>query len=138
MSVSARTYAESAAESAAANESAPPEPPRALMRELPPADPFPADALGSVLGSAAAAIHDKTQAPVAICSQSVLAAGTLAVQGHNDVVLPTEQARPISNYFLSIAQTGERKSAADGHALRPIRERESAFHTWDTWVSLIG
>ena len=127
MSVSARTYAESAAESAAANESAPPEPPRALMRELPPADPFPADALGSVLGSAAAAIHDMTQAPVAICGQSVLAAATLAVQGHADVVLPTNQARPISGFFLSIAQTGERKSAVDGHALWPIREREVAL-----------
>ena len=36
-----------------------PEPPRPLMRELPPADPFPVAALGSVLGPPARAIHDR-------------------------------------------------------------------------------
>ena len=51
-----------------------PEPPRPLMREPPPADPFPVHALGDVLGAAAAAIHDRVQAPIAICGQSVLAA----------------------------------------------------------------
>jgi hypothetical protein len=35
------------------------------MRELPPADPFPVDALGPVLGSAARAIHDRVRAPLA-------------------------------------------------------------------------
>ena len=50
------------------------EPPRPLMRELPPADPFPVDALGSVLAPVARAIHDRVSAPVAICGQSVLAA----------------------------------------------------------------
>src|ERR1700731_3165530 len=54
-----------------------PEPPRPLMRELPPADPFPVDELGGVLGAAARAIHDRLQAPLAICGQSVLAAATL-------------------------------------------------------------
>jgi hypothetical protein len=43
----------------------PAEPPRPLMRELPPADPFPVDALGPVLGSAARAIHDRVRAPLA-------------------------------------------------------------------------
>jgi hypothetical protein len=62
-----------------------PEPPRPLMRELPPADPFPVDALGSVLAPAAGAIHDRVQAPLAICAQGVLAAATLAVQGHADI-----------------------------------------------------
>ena len=50
------------------------EPPRPLMRELPPADPFPVDALGEVLAPAARAIHDRVQAPLAICGQSLLAA----------------------------------------------------------------
>jgi hypothetical protein len=40
-----------------------PESPRPLMRELPPADPFPIDALGGVLAPAARAIHDRVQAP---------------------------------------------------------------------------
>jgi len=103
------------------------EPPRPLMRELPDADAFPVDALGSMLGAAARAIHDRTQAPLAICGQSVLGAATLAVQGHADVELPTGQTRPVSNFFLSIAETGERKSAADHDALWPIRKREKAL-----------
>lgn len=44
------------------------EPPRPLMREIPPADPFPIDALGSILGNAAGAIHDRVQAPLAVLS----------------------------------------------------------------------
>jgi hypothetical protein len=63
------------------------EPPRPLMRELPPADPFPVEALGDVLASAARTINDRIRAPIAICGQSVLAAATLAVQGHVNALL---------------------------------------------------
>jgi hypothetical protein len=110
-------------------EEARPEPPRPLMRELPPADPFPVDALGTVLGSAARAIHDRVQAPLAICGQSVLAAAALAGQGHADVVLPIGpgQLRPLSLYLVSVAASGERKSACDGEAMSPIRQREAAL-----------
>src|SRR5205823_4188081 len=106
-----------------------PELPRPLMRELPPADRFPVDALGNVLGEAARAIHDRVQAPIAICGQSVLAAATLAVQGHADVVLPIGpgQARPVSSYFVTVAATGERKSACDTEAAWPVRRHEAAM-----------
>src|SRR5208282_5644291 len=50
----------------------PPEPPRPLRREIPTAEPYPCDALGEVLGSVARAIQQATQAPLAICAQSVL------------------------------------------------------------------
>jgi hypothetical protein len=103
------------------------ETPRPLMRELPPADPFPADALGDVLGAAARAIRDRVQAPLAICAQSIISAATLAVQAHADVVLPIGQARPLSGYFVSVAETGERKSACDTEATWPIRRRETAL-----------
>ena len=104
-----------------------PEPPRPLMRDLPPADPFPVDALGGVLALAARAIHDRVQAPLAMCGQSVLAVATLAVQGHTDIELPTGQRRPLTNYYLTIAATGERKTAVDTEALSPVRRRESAL-----------
>ncbi|QQO34497.1 DUF3987 domain-containing protein [Bradyrhizobium diazoefficiens] len=103
------------------------EAPRALMREPPAADPFPVDALGPLLGSAARAINDRVQAPIAICGQAVLAAATLTVQGHADVELPTGHARPTSGFFISIAATGERKSAVDREALWPIHKREAAL-----------
>ncbi|MBM3489985.1 MAG: DUF3987 domain-containing protein [Alphaproteobacteria bacterium] len=104
-----------------------PERPRPLLRELPPADPFPVDALGDVLEAAARGIHDRVQAPMAICGQAVLAAVTLAVQGHADIVLPTGHARPLSGFFLTVAATGERKTACDGEALWPIRTREKSL-----------
>jgi hypothetical protein len=103
------------------------EPPRPLMRELPPADPFPVDALGDVLAAAAHAIHDRVQAPLAICGQSVLAAATLAVQGHADVQLPTGHAKPVAEYYVTVAASGERKSASDNEAIWPIRKREKAL-----------
>ena len=103
------------------------EPPRPLMRELPPPDPFPTDALDGLLANAAVGIQDKTQAPIAICGQSVLASATLATQGHANVRLPTGQLRPLSNFFVTVAFTGERKSAADAEAMWPIRKREATL-----------
>jgi putative DNA primase/helicase len=104
-----------------------PEAPRPLMRELPRADPFPVDALGDVLGPAARAIHDRVRAPMAIGGQSVLAAATLVVQAHADVQLPTNQVRPLSGFYLTVAATGERKTASDNEALWPLRRRELAL-----------
>jgi Protein of unknown function (DUF3987) len=104
-----------------------PEPPLPLIRELPPADAFPVDALGDVLGAATAAINDRVQAPMAICGQSTLGAATLASQGHADVELPTGQVKPISNFFISVAATGERKTATDSEALWPFRKHETAL-----------
>jgi hypothetical protein len=101
-----------------------PEPPRPLRRELPPADPFPVDALGDVLGPAAKGIHDKVQAPLAICAMSALGAATLACQAHADVRLPTGQVRPLSSYFITIGASGERKSSTDTEALWPVRKHE--------------
>jgi hypothetical protein len=104
-----------------------PEAPRPLMRELPPADPFPTDALGELLAKAAVGIQDRTRAPIAMCAQSVLAAATLATQGHANVRLPTGQVRPISSYFVSVGVTGERKSAVDTEATWPMSKYEATL-----------
>jgi hypothetical protein len=112
-----------------------PEPPRPLMRDVPPADPYPVDALGVMLAPAADAIRDLVQAPPVICAQSVLAAATLAVQSHADVELPMGHARPLSSYLVSVAATDERKSAVDHEALSSVRKREAALretHAPDT------
>ncbi len=104
-----------------------PEPPRPLIRELPPADPYPVDALGDILGAAAKGIHDRVQSPIAICAQSVLAAATLAVQGFADIELPGIRRKPTSGFFISVAATGERKTSTDGEALWPFEKREKAL-----------
>lgn len=101
-----------------------PEPPRPLIRKLPPATEFPAQALGPVLHPAAIAIHNITQAPFPLCAQAALAAATLCVQGLKDIRLPIGQTKPLSCFFLSVAATGERKSACDHLALDPVRRHE--------------
>lgn len=97
------------------------EPPLPLRRSLPEPEPFPIAAL-SHLRPAAEAIHDLTQAPLAICGQSVLAVASLAVQAHADVLLPTGQHRPTSCFFLTVAASGERKTSCDNYALAPVQE----------------
>ena len=104
------------------------EPPRPLQRETSPAQPFPLEALGDVLGGAAYAILDKVRCPDAIAANSVLAAASLAVQAHADVVLPaTGHSRPLSLFLATVASSGERKSVADYEASRPVRRHEEAL-----------
>ena len=100
------------------------EPPRPLCRPVGAPEPFPVDALGP-LKAPALAIQAHSKAPVAICAQAVLGAAALVAQAHADVVLPTGQARPISLFLLTIAASGERKSAVDSLALGAIYERET-------------
>ncbi len=104
------------------------EAPRPLMRELPPAEPFPVDALGE-LASAVHAVHDRVQAPLAICAQSVLGTATLVVQGYANIELPIggKRVKPISNYLITIAESGERKTEADFQASWAIRKHEESL-----------
>ncbi len=95
-----------------------------LRRPVVPSAPYPVDALGPILGPAALAAHDKSQAPLPLCSQSVFAAGTLCTQGFADVVTPYYRC-PASGFYLSIGGSGERKTAVEAIANQPIRERET-------------
>lgn len=99
--------------------------PEPLRRPLPPAEPYPLDALGDVLGAAAQRMRDTVQAPDALCGQSVLAAASLAVQAHADVLVDGRR-EPLSLWAVTIAESGERKSAVDRIALEPHREHERA------------
>ena len=99
---------------------------RPLFRELPAAQPFPIDALGP-LADAALAIHHKTQAPLAMCAQSALAAATLAAQAQRDVLLPGGGRKPLTAIFVSIAESGERKSSVDRVALAAVYQVEQEW-----------
>lgn len=96
---------------------------RPLQREIEPGQPYPADALGELLGAAARVLHETVRAPLAICAQSVLGAAALAVQAHADVMLDGRRI-PLSLFLMTLAESGERKSAIDRPALYPILRRE--------------
>ncbi|MGO1073738.1 DUF3987 domain-containing protein [Lysobacter sp. CA199] len=95
--------------------------PEPLVREVPASASYPADALGPILGDAAHTLHRIVQAPLAICGQSLLAAASLAAQTHADVVIDG-RVMPLTVWGLTVADSGERKSAVDAEALRMHRE----------------
>ena len=101
--------------------------PRPLFRELPPATPFPQQALGPILGSAANAIEGVIQCPFECAANSVLAVASLAAQGRANAVLPIGQGKPspLSLFLLTVLDSGERKSSADNMALKPVRDFEA-------------
>jgi hypothetical protein len=99
---------------------------RPLFRPPPPALDFPARALGP-LRDAAEAVHAMTQAPFALCAQSVLAAVTLAVQAHRDVELPAGGRKPLTGLFVSVADSGERKTSVDRIALAAVYRVEAQW-----------
>lgn len=103
--------------------------PLPLRRETPSAEPYPLKALGKVLEGAARGIIDKVACPDAIAAQSVLATAALATQAHANISHPaTGEIKPISLFLVTIAATGERKSAADAIALAPVKLREAELH----------
>ncbi|GGK51738.1 YfjI family protein [Salinarimonas ramus] len=97
--------------------------PMPLVRMAPAGAPYPMAALGP-LRRAAEALHDITQAPPAIAAHSVLGVASLAVQGIADAETLHGSA-PSSLYLLTIAQTGERKSACDRRAMAAVRAFEA-------------
>ena len=96
--------------------------PQPLVREPSPSEAYPVHALGP-LRAAVEAVQGMTQAPVAIPAQSALAVASLAVQAFADVET-LGGPRPLSLYALTIARSGERKSACDAPLLTALRAHE--------------
>ena len=94
--------------------------PSPLMREIPEGATYPLEALGP-LRESAEAIHNNTQAPLAIAAQSVLGVASLAAQALADVETLGGRA-PCSLFLLTIAKSGERKTRCDGLAMAPVNE----------------
>ncbi len=96
----------------------PPAEPVPLFGELREAEPVPWEALG-LLVDPIRAISTLTQAPDAIAMQSVLTVASVATQGLADVETLHGFA-PLSCFALTVAQSGERKSACDSLATAAI------------------
>lgn len=106
--------------------------PEPLRRPLPPAEPYPLDALGRILAPAVLRVREIIQAPAAMCAQSFLSAASLAAQPFADVLIDGRREL-LSLYALSIGESGERKTAVDNVALRAHQEFERA--NLDKWES---
>lgn len=98
-----------------------------LSRKIASPDDYPIDAFPSVIRNAAAKMIEVIQAPSSLIGQSLLAAVTLAVQPHADVMIDG-RVSPTSNNFLTIGESGIRKSGTDRNANHVIRERQKNNH----------
>lgn len=81
---------------------------------------YPVNALGPVLCRAALSIHAQVLAPLPLCANAVMAVASLLAPRHAYLILPTGQKRPIADFFMSIASTGERKSSVNEKALKAV------------------
>ena len=106
-----------------------PRPPRPLIESNLVPQPYPVQALGGILGPAVERMADVIGVPQALAAQSVLAASALATQGHAGLQLDGRHY-PLSLYLITVAASGDRKTAADRSALLPARqwEREQWQH----------
>ena len=97
--------------------------PLPLSREFDPPTPYPVEALGPIGTSVVQKMHEIIQAPVALIGQSILAAMNQVAQPHANVIVDG-RVSPLSEFFLTLGESGERKSAADGWALAGVRARQ--------------
>ncbi len=97
--------------------------PRPLFREIDSPGEYPIELLPEILKTCIITITRIINAPMALVAQSVLAAASLAAQGVANVELDG-RVSPLSENFLTVAASGERKSAVDQEVLRGHREFE--------------
>ena len=93
-----------------------------LQGPQPEAPQYPIGALGR-FAEAAQVITDQVQAPAPVVAQSILAAGSLVAQPHIDVEIDGREF-PVSLYLITVAASGERKTATDKIILAPVKKYE--------------
>lgn len=97
--------------------------PLPLLPEMEKSAPYPLPALGDLIGDAVQAIVDAVQVPDALAAQSVLSAAAMAAQAHGNVQRAGQQI-PLSLFALTVAESGDRKSAADRLALQAHHQHQ--------------
>ncbi|MHA1575695.1 MAG: DUF3987 domain-containing protein [Alphaproteobacteria bacterium] len=100
-----------------------------FINETPPENPFPLNALSDEIREVIEAIHKIVKAPIGICANSVISVINLAVQGHRDILTLDGEYKPISCYFVSIAESGDRKSSADNKVMKGFKKYQNNLRT---------
>ncbi|HHQ6546108.1 TPA: DUF3987 domain-containing protein [Serratia fonticola] len=89
--------------------------------------PFPSYALPELLYKTFHNVSNKTQAPEGLIANTLLAAISLACQGHIDVSPIEGLVHPTSLYTYAIAESGERKSSVDDEIMAPFQAFDLAM-----------
>jgi putative DNA primase/helicase len=84
--------------------------------------PYPVDALPSLIGAAVREGQQCTQAPVEMVASSALATASLSAQALADVRRDYALTGPCSLYFVTVAESGERKTTVDKLFTRAVHD----------------
>jgi putative DNA primase/helicase len=84
------------------------------------------EALPEGIRAAVIEVQEATQAPLALVAGTAVTALSIACQGHSDVARREDLVGGTGLYILTIADSGERKSACDKIFLREVRAYERA------------
>lgn len=105
----------------------PPGDPEPLVRPMGPAEPFPVHALPSIMQAGVSGVVGKTLVDPALAAQSVIANWSLAAQARVNVQTIAGGFAPASINILTVAKSGERKTAADNWAGEAVTDREKVL-----------
>ncbi len=88
-------------------------------------EPVPIESLPIALRGGVEAIAAHAQVDTALAANSVLAAAGFIAQAHVNVMLLQGQVAPVSQFFLSVASSGDRKTTTDKFATGAIRNYQT-------------
>ena len=89
--------------------------------------PFPVSALGKTAAAAVRAIGESSQAPIALCAQTVLGVMSATASMYGDVETLQGRPMPIAIFLMTVAKSGERKSTTNAFASGGIRAFEAGL-----------
>ena len=89
------------------------------------AEDYPIYALPDEIRLAVEEVANFTKAPIPLVASSALTAISLALQAHLDVRRAEKLQSPSSAYFLTIADSGDRKTTCDSYFMQAIRNYEA-------------
>lgn len=97
--------------------------PQPLVEKTLPA-PYPTEALPGTVRQAVEEVQAFVKAPMALVASSALAAVSVVVQAHIDIERAKKLTGPTSLNFLTVADSGERKTSCDGFFNSAVRAFE--------------
>jgi hypothetical protein len=86
---------------------------------------YPLDELPPLIRNAVEEVCGFVKAPVPLVAMSALSSISVAAQAHSDVQRAEKLEGPIGLYFCAIADSGERKTTADGYFITALRDYEA-------------
>lgn len=95
------------------------------LRETSPPEPYPIEALPELIRAAIEEVNDFHQTPIALTAVSALSLASVASQGYVDVARAEGFTGPVGLYFLTLAESGERKSSVDTRFRKPLDQFEA-------------